>query len=52
MNGEDKYQIFKLKNKEFTFTVDMSTLPCGLNGAPLRSFPSVFATLIRLSSDR
>ncbi|KAI5889197.1 glycoside hydrolase family 7 protein [Schizophyllum commune H4-8] len=33
MNGEDKYQMFKLKNKEFTFTVDMSTLPCGLNGA-------------------
>ena len=52
MNGEDKYQIFKLKNKEFTFTVDMSTLPCGLNGAPLRSASSTFATLICFSSDR
>jgi len=25
--------MFKLKNKEFTFTVDVSNLPCGLNGA-------------------
>jgi cellulose 1,4-beta-cellobiosidase len=29
----DAYQIFKLKNKEFTFDVDVSNLPCGLNGA-------------------
>jgi cellulose 1,4-beta-cellobiosidase len=27
------YQMFKLKNKEFTFDVDVSKLPCGLNGA-------------------
>jgi len=27
------YQMFKLKNQEFTFTVDVSNLPCGLNGA-------------------
>ena len=25
--------MFKLKNKEFTFDVDASQLPCGLNGA-------------------
>ena len=25
--------MFKLKNKEFTFTVDVSQLDCGLNGA-------------------
>jgi cellulose 1,4-beta-cellobiosidase len=25
--------MFKLKNKEFTFTVDVSNMPCGLNGA-------------------
>ena len=31
--GGDEYQIFKLKNKEFTFDVDVSELPCGLNGA-------------------
>lgn len=32
MNG-DKYEIFKLKNKEFSFDVDVSNLPCGVNGA-------------------
>ena len=25
--------MFKLKNMEFTFDVDVSNLPCGLNGA-------------------
>ena len=29
----DKYQMFKLKNREFTFDVDVSNMPCGLNGA-------------------
>lgn len=29
----DKYQMFKLLNREFTFDVDVSNLPCGLNGA-------------------
>ena len=29
----DKYQMFHLKNKEFAFDVDVSNLPCGLNGA-------------------
>jgi len=28
-----KYRMFKLKNREFTFDVDVSQLPCGLNGA-------------------
>lgn len=27
------YFMFHLKNKEFTFTVDVSNLPCGINGA-------------------
>ena len=31
--SDSKYQTFNLKNQEFTFTVDMSQLPCGLNGA-------------------
>jgi len=31
-SGEN-YYMFKLKNKEFTFDVDVSELPCGLNGA-------------------
>jgi cellulose 1,4-beta-cellobiosidase len=33
MADDNKYQMFKLLNKEFTFDVDMSNLPCGLNGA-------------------
>jgi cellulose 1,4-beta-cellobiosidase len=28
-----RYQLFKLKNREFAFTVDVSKLPCGVNGA-------------------
>ena len=31
--SSSEYQIFKLLNQEFTFTVDVSNLPCGLNGA-------------------
>jgi len=33
MADSEKYEMFKLVNKEFTVTVDVSTLPCGLNGA-------------------
>ncbi|CAI6341419.1 unnamed protein product [Periconia digitata] len=33
MASDTKYQMFKLLNKEFTFDVDTSQLPCGLNGA-------------------
>lgn len=33
MNSESKYEMFKLKNKEFSVTVDVSQLSCGLNGA-------------------
>jgi len=33
MDDESHYYMFKLKNKEFTFDVDVSKLPCGLNGA-------------------
>jgi cellulose 1,4-beta-cellobiosidase len=33
METDTKYQMFNLINKEFTFDVDVSTLPCGLNGA-------------------
>ena len=31
--ASDGYQVFKLPNKEFTFDVDVSNMPCGLNGA-------------------
>jgi len=33
MEDDDNYQMLKLKNKEFTVTVDDSQLGCGLNGA-------------------
>ncbi|KAF9563852.1 cellobiohydrolase I [Agrocybe pediades] len=33
MSSEDKYEMFKVLNQEFTFDVDVSNLPCGLNGA-------------------
>jgi len=33
MDGDESYKVFKLKNREFTFDVDVSTLACGLNGA-------------------
>lgn len=31
--NKDKYQMFQLKNQEFTYDVDVSMLPCGANGA-------------------
>jgi cellulose 1,4-beta-cellobiosidase len=33
MASETKYQMFKLLNKEFSFEVDASKLPCGVNAA-------------------
>lgn len=33
METDTKYQMFNLIGKEFTFDVDVSKLPCGLNGA-------------------
>lgn len=33
LEDETTYQMFSLLNKEFTFDVDVSNLPCGLNGA-------------------
>ncbi|KAF8642468.1 hypothetical protein AX16_009469 [Volvariella volvacea WC 439] len=31
--SDTRYEMFNLLNKEFTFDVDVSQLPCGLNGA-------------------
>ena len=28
--NDSEYRLFKLKNNEFTFTVDVSNLPCGV----------------------
>ncbi|CAK4303539.1 unnamed protein product, partial [Aphanomyces euteiches] len=33
LEDDNKYKLFKLLNKEFTFDVDASQLPCGMNGA-------------------
>jgi len=33
LDNETHYTMFRLKNREFTFDVDVSQLPCGLNGA-------------------
>jgi len=33
LEDEQTYKLFHLKNKEFSFDVDDSNLPCGLNGA-------------------
>lgn len=33
MKDESSYEMFKLIGNEFTFDVDLSQLPCGLNGA-------------------
>lgn len=33
MADDSHYQMFQLLNKEFTFDVDLSQLPCGINGA-------------------
>lgn len=33
MDTDTSYQQFNLLNQEFTFDVDVSNLPCGLNGA-------------------
>jgi len=33
MDNEREYKLFKLLNREFSLTVDMARMPCGLNGA-------------------
>lgn len=33
LDPSETYKQFKLKNREITFDVDVSTLPCGMNGA-------------------
>jgi len=33
LEDENNYRLFKLKNREFSFTTDVSSLPCGMNGA-------------------
>jgi len=32
LESESKYKLFKMLNKEISFDIDVSGLPCGLNG--------------------
>jgi cellulose 1,4-beta-cellobiosidase len=47
-----EYQIFKLVNQEFTFDVDVSQLPCGLNGALYFSQMDADGGLSRFSTNK
>jgi len=49
--SESEYEIFKLVNQEFTFTVDVSTLPCGINGALYFSQMDADGGLVSLDTD-
>jgi cellulose 1,4-beta-cellobiosidase len=33
LESSDRYKMFKLLNREFSFDVDVSALECGINGA-------------------
>jgi len=33
LDNGNEYKMFRLKNREFSLTVDMARMPCGLNGA-------------------
>merc|ERR1719387_2747055 len=33
LDGDDKYYLWKLRNREFAFTADISEIDCGMNGA-------------------
>jgi len=33
LDDDSSYKLFRLKNREFTLTVNMARMPCGLNGA-------------------
>ncbi|KAF5324993.1 hypothetical protein D9619_009558 [Psilocybe cf. subviscida] len=52
MASDTKYQMFKLLNQEFTFDVDLSQLPCGLNGALYFSAMDEDGGLSRFSTNK
>ncbi|KAJ3480676.1 hypothetical protein NLJ89_g12267 [Agrocybe chaxingu] len=52
MASEDRYEMVKLLNREFTFDVDVSNLPCGLNGALYFSEMEADGGLSRFSSNK
>ncbi|PVF92349.1 glycoside hydrolase family 7 protein [Serendipita vermifera] len=52
MASESAYEMFKLKNQEFTFDVDVSNLGCGLNGAVYFSEMEADGGLSKYSSNK
>ncbi|CAA7263714.1 unnamed protein product [Cyclocybe aegerita] len=52
MSSDTQYEMFKLLNQEFTFDVDVSNLPCGLNGALYFSEMEADGGMSRFSSNR
>ncbi|KAF4613112.1 hypothetical protein D9613_011192 [Agrocybe pediades] len=52
MATDSTYEMFKLLNQEFTFDVDVSNLPCGLNGALYFSQMDADGGLSRFSTNK
>jgi len=52
MSSDTKYEMVKLLNQEFTFDVDVSNLPCGLNGAVYFSEMEADGGLSKYSSNK
>jgi len=52
MASETEYEMFELLNSEFTFDVDVSQLPCGLNGALYFSEMDSDGGLARFSTNK
>ncbi|GAW03175.1 glycoside hydrolase family 7 protein [Lentinula edodes] len=50
--SKTEYQTFKLVNQEFTFDVDVSQLPCGLNGALYFSQMDADGGMARFSTNK
>ncbi|QRV92834.1 beta-1,4-D-glucan cellobiohydrolase [Ceratobasidium sp. AG-Ba] len=52
MASDSSYQMFKVKNQEFTFDVDVSKLPCGLNRIPYFSAMDVDGVLSKYTNNK
>ncbi|KAF9525303.1 cellulose 1,4-beta-cellobiosidase precursor [Crepidotus variabilis] len=50
--SDTKYQMFTLLNQEFTFDIDVSKLPCGLNGAVYFSQMDADGGMSRFSTNK
>jgi cellulose 1,4-beta-cellobiosidase len=52
LGDESHYKLFKLENNEFTFTVDDSSLECGLNVALYHVAMEEHRNTVELSQER